>query len=189
MFLSVLLAASAFAGTWSLDPAHSKVGFRVSHMMVSSVEGEFPDVSAKLDLEPGKVADLSVQVEVEMKTVDTNEPKRDAHLRSAEFLDVEKFPTMRFVSKKVKPNKDGGFDVFGELTLHGVTKAVTLEAKGLQQAVTDPWGNKRVGVHATATIDRQEFGVAFSQTLDGGGVLVGDEIELRIDAEFTLDPS
>lgn len=183
---SVLLmgATQAQAGeAWSLDPAHSRVGFRVSHMMISSVEGRFTDVSGSLELEPGQLSDLSVQVEVAMNSVETGIEQRDEHLRTADFLDVANHPTMSFVSKKVKTHK-GGFDLTGVLTIRGVSKTVTFQGSGLDAVVIDPWGNQRVGAHATTTIDRQDFGVAYNQLLETGGVMVGDDLQLQIDVEF-----
>ncbi|MEZ4235595.1 MAG: YceI family protein [Myxococcota bacterium] len=187
--LLLLLATAAHAETWQLDPAHSRVGFSVSHMMISTVEGQFSGVTGTLDYTPGHLADLDLSVQVDMSTVDTRNADRDAHLRKPDFLDVEKYPTMSFVATKVKPHKDGTFEVVGDLTIKGVTKPVTLQGKGLQAAVTDPWGGKRVGATATGTIDRQAFGVTYNQALDAGGVLVGDEVTLNLAAEFVARSS
>jgi polyisoprenoid-binding protein YceI len=187
MFVILLLAGLAQADTWTLDSTHSKVGFRVSHMMVSSVEGRFGGVTGTLDFEPGKVGDLDIEVEVDMATIDTANAKRDGHLQAAGFLDVANHPSMRFESRKVKVTRGGEFDLSGDLTLRGVTKPITLHGSGLALAVTDPWGNERVGAHATAIINRQDFGVTWNQALEAGGVLVGDEVHLRIDVEFTKD--
>ncbi len=183
---SALLLAStaAHAETWQIDPTHTRVGFRVSHMMVSSVEGSFPDVSGTLDLQPGKLSDAKVSVEVTMNTVSTGNDQRDEHLRTSDFLDVANHPTMTFSSTGLKA-KRGGFELTGDLTIRGVTKRVTFTGTGLDQVAVDPWGNKRMGAHATTIVNRQDFGVAWNQALETGGLLVGDELPLQIDVEFT----
>jgi len=179
-----LLATPAEAGTWKLDPAHSHVGFSVTHMMISEVEGEFAGIEGSLAYEVGQLDELQLEVTVDMATVDTRNADRDAHLAKPDFLDVAKHPTMTFVATKVVPGSKGAFDVVGDLTIKGITKEVTLRAKGLQASVVDPWGQTRVGAKATAVIDRQDFGVRFNQALDAGGVLVGDEVTLELSAEF-----
>jgi polyisoprenoid-binding protein YceI len=186
---ALFLPAAAQAGEWQLDPAHSRVGFRVAHMMVTYVEGGFDEVSATLDYEVGKLDDLSVEVTVDVASVDTDNDKRDEHLRASDFLDVANHPNMTFVSTGVKPLKNGRFELTGDLTLRGVTKPVTLTATGLDSAVRDPWGNLRVGASATGVIDRQDFGVSYSQLLETGGLAVGNEVELRIDVVFTQPAS
>jgi polyisoprenoid-binding protein YceI len=178
------LSAPAFAGSWQLDPSHSRVGFSVTHMMISEVQGEFAGVTGTLDYEVGKVGALALDVQVDMATVDTRSADRDAHLAKEDFLDVAKFPTMRFVSTGTTVHKDGSFDVVGKLTIKDVTREVTLKGKGLQSAVKDPWGNTRVGATATGVINRKDFGVSYNQVLDAGGVMVGDEITLSLAAEF-----
>lgn len=180
----LLVPGLASAGTWTLDPAHSHVGFAVSHMMISEVEGEFGGVEGSLTYDVGQLSSMKLSVTVDMTTVDTRNADRDAHLAKEDFLDVAKFPTMTFVAKSVKSTGDGTFDVVGDLTIKGVTKSVTLHGKGLTQAVTDPWGNQRVGAKATAVIHRKDFGVSYNQTLDAGGVMVGDEVTLSLSAEF-----
>ncbi len=184
LFALFAFTPAADAATWTLDSSHSKVGFGVTHLMVSTVEGDFREVESTLDFEPGQVKDLTVEVTVQVASVDSGNDKRDEHLRTSDFLDVESHPTMTFVSKKVKADRDGGLVVTGDLTLRGVTKSVTLEGTGLQQVVKDPWGNERVGVRVTGSIDRTEFGVEWNQALEAGGMLVGDEVTLEIQAEY-----
>ena len=188
--LSALLfvASPAVAGTWQLDPSHSRVGFSVTHMMISEVQGEFAGVTGTLDYEVGKLGALQLDVVVDMATVDTRSADRDAHLAKPDFLDVAAFPTMRFVSTRVDVKKDGSFDVVGKLTIKGVTREVTLAGKGLAAAVKDPWGNTRVGATATGTINRKDFGVSYNQVLDAGGVMVGDTVTLSLAAEFVQKP-
>lgn len=182
---ALLVGATAHAGSWELDPAHSHIGFRVSHMMVSWVEGQFPMARGTLSYDPGDLSALSVQVTVDVESVETGNAKRDEHLRSSDFLAVDAHPEMRFVSRSVKARRGGGFDLTGDLTIRGVTRPVTFEAKGLGSPIVDPWGKERVGATATATIDRQDFGVSWNEVLEAGGVLVGDDLELRVDVAFT----
>lgn len=189
IFASLLLGGTAEAATWSVDASHTRVGFRVTHMLISSVEGQFPGVTGTLEFEPGQLDDLSVTVEVDMTTVDTRNEKRDGHLKGPDFLHVEAHPTMTFASTDVKARRDGSFDLIGDLTIRGVTKQVTLQGTGLTQSIVDPWGNERVGARAVATIDRQDFGVSWNQSLDAGGMVVGDELELQIDVEFVRSSS
>lgn len=181
------LSTTAFAGSWTLDPTHSKVGFRVSHMMVSSVEGQFHGVEATLEMDGTDRSTLEVAVTIDTTTVDTANADRDAHLQQADFLDTATFPQMTFRSTGVKKAKKDTFVLVGDLTLRGVTKEVELTTTGLAQVVTDPWGNQRVGARAVGVIDRQDFGVSFNQALDVG-VLVGDEVTLQLDVEFIQKP-
>lgn len=182
--VTLLSTTPALADTWTLDPDHSRVGFAVSHLMVSTVEGEFRDVAATLEHDLTTPQALSVRVSVDLASVDTRNDKRDEHLRSSDFLDIATHPTMTFESTRVRWRRNGAFTVDGTLTLRGVSKPLTLTGKGLTQVVTDPWGNERVGVSATGILNRQDFGVQWNQALETGGVLVGDEVTLRIDAEF-----
>lgn len=180
---TTLFSTPALADTWELDPAHSRVGFGVTHLMVSTVEGRFPAAQATLDYEVGAVRDLEVTVDIDVASIDTNNEQRDEHLRSADFFDVAQFPAITFRSTGVKASRKG-FEIAGDLTIKGVTKRVTLKGTGLEAAVTDPWGNQRVGATATTTVNRKDFGLTWNQTLETGGVLVGDDVELRLQVEF-----
>lgn len=180
---SLLSSSTAWAATWQLDPTHSKVGFAVSHLMVSTVEGESQQVEASLDYEPD-AGTFGVEVTVDLSSVDTANDQRDDHLRSSDFLDIANHPNMTFVSREVKLRRNGRFTIEGDLTLRGVTRSVTLEGRGLDQVVADPWGNTRVGASARGEINRKDFGVSWNTALETGGVLVGDTVELRIEAEF-----
>ena len=178
------LATASAADTWAIDPVHSRVGFSVTHMTISSVEGRFKDFEGTISYDAGKLDSLKANVKIDMTSVDTENADRDAHLKKEDFLYVEKYPEMTFVSTGVKPGKKGAFELMGDLTIRGVTKPVTFEAKGLDQTVTDPWGNDRVGAHATTVIDRKAFGVNYNQVLDRGGVMVGDDVTIELDIEF-----
>lgn len=179
-----LAAAPALAATWELDPAHSEVGFRVRHMAVSWTRGRFDAVSGKLELDEKDLSKSKAEVAIETKSVNTSVKDRDDHLRSADFFDVEKFPKMTFVSKKFEQRGDK-LTIEGELTLHGVTKTVKLEGEALSKPAKDPWGNLRIGTRATAKLSRKDFGLTWNKALELGGVLVGDDVEIALEVEFT----
>lgn len=191
VFAASLLALGAQAQeqktVWSLDPAHSSVGFSVRHMMVSNVRGEFTQFSVSVTTVADKPETAQVEVSIQAASIDTRIADRDKHLRSADFLDVEKFPTITFVSKKVEPAGNGKFRVTGDLTIKGVTKPVVLEAE-VSPVMKDPWGNLRVGVHATTTINRKDFGVSWHRVLDTGEVVVGDDVRVILDVELVRKP-
>ena len=190
MFLSAMLGlaigAPAFAETtgWDLDPSHSEVGFSVRHMMVSNTKGKFQKFSGALNLDEKDPTKSTVEVSVDVASIDTNDEKRDQHLRSPDFFEAEKFPQITFKSKSIK--KAGkGFKVVGDLTMHGVTKEVTLDVESLSATVKDPWGNEKRGLVAKGKINRHDFKVSWNKALDAGGVVVGDDVTLTIEAEFT----
>ena len=169
------------AGTYDVDPGHSHVGFTVKHLMVAKTRGRFGDFQASIVVGDDP-ADSSVEVEVRTASVDTRDEQRDGHLRSADFFDVEQFPTMTYRSTRVTPAADGHWTVDGELTVKGVTHPVALEVT-FEGGVGDPWGNARAVFSATATIDREAFGLTWNQALEGGGVLVGKKVAIEIEAE------
>ncbi|NOY24560.1 MAG: polyisoprenoid-binding protein [Oligoflexia bacterium] len=182
---SLLLSASASAATWQIDTAHSHLGFKVRHMTVSWVDGEFHDFSGTVEYDPAKPDATTANITAQMASIDTDQPKRDAHLISPDFFDATKYPTMTFTSSKVQSAAGDTLQVTGDLTMHGVTKPVVLQVEGLGQPVADPWGNYRVGATVTGTINRQDFGVSWNDTLDSGGVVVGDDVKLVIEVELT----
>ena len=177
--------ASTTAGTsttWQLDPAHSHVEFSVKHLMIARVKGRFADVTGTVELGADPAAS-TVDVVIDAASIDTREAKRDAHLRSADFFDVERFPTIAFRSREVRPTGGGEFSVVGDLTIRDVTREVTLEATEEGRG-TDPWGGERAGFSATAQIDRRDFGLTWNQALEAGGVLVGNEIRIALEVEL-----
>jgi len=181
---AVLLAPSAaFAGNWNIDGAHSTAGFAVRHMMVSKAKGQFNKLSGKLALDDKDVTKSSIEATIDVASIDTNNGKRDEHLRSPDFFDAEKFPSITFKSTKVEKNGKDALKVTGDLTMHGVTKSVVLDAT-LSGPATNPWGQVVRGVEAKAKINRKDFGLTWNKTLETGGVVVGDEVEISIDAEF-----
>ena len=185
LVLALLTPLAAPAATYEIDPAHTSVQFSVRHMMISNVRGEFTKLSGKVVGDPAKPAATTVEATIDAASIDTRNEKRDEHLKSPDFLDVAKFPTITFKSTKVEKAGENAWKLTGDLTLHGVTKPVVLDVTNLTPPMKDPWGNTRVGAQATTTINRQDFGVSFNKTLDGGGVLVGDEIAITIDVEVT----
>jgi len=171
------------SGTWAIDTAHTKVGFAVKHMGVSTVRGEFHDYDGVLEVDEN--GQLHARGKVKVASVNTNQAQRDEHLRSADFFDVEQHPTIAYRSTRVTPQSSGHYDVEGDLTVRGVTKPVRLQVT-FEGAVTDPWGNVRGGFAASAEIDREDFGLTWNQVLEGGGVLVGKKITIEIEAEAVL---
>jgi polyisoprenoid-binding protein YceI len=170
--------------TWQIDPAHSSAHFAVRHMMVANVRGEFSRVTGTVVLEPSNPATARAEAVIDAAGIQTREPARDQHLRSADFLDVERFPTITYRSLEVQTREDGGFQVAGELTLHGVTRPVTLAVEPPSAETRDPYGSIRVGTSASAKIDRRDFGLTWNAVLEAGGVLVGNEIRITLDVEL-----
>ena len=177
--------ALAQPSMWQIDSSHTSVQFAVRHLMVSTVRGTFGKVSGVAKLDPSDPAKSSVEATIDVSTIDTRDEKRDAHLKDTDFLDVARFPTISFKSKSVQKVDDTHYKVVGDLTLHGVTKPVTLDVEGSPTPLTDPWGNARLGGVATTKMNRQDFGIAFSKAMDNGGLVVGNEVEITIDVELT----
>ena len=179
---TIMLALPALAADWNVDTTHSSVAFEVRHMAISKVKGGFGDFTGTVSGEPGKPETFSVEATVQLASVDTGNGKRDDHLRSADFFDVEKFPTMTFKSTGVKMDGDEG-TLTGELTLHGVTKPVEFELE-YAGMVDDPWGNTRMGFSAETTIDRRDFGLTWSKALETGGLVVDNDVEIELEVEL-----
>jgi len=169
---------------WNIDPAHSSAEFKVKHMMISNVKGKFSGVSGVLSLDETDVARSAVEASIAVTTLTTSDDQRDAHLKSADFFDAEKFPIMAFKSTAVKSTGVGEYAVTGELTLHGVTRSVTFAVEGPTAPTKDPWGNLRVGLSATTKINRKDFGLTWNAALETGGVLVGEDVAISLDVEF-----
>jgi polyisoprenoid-binding protein YceI len=181
----VLLSVAAFAQTaqWDIDPNHSTAQFTVRHMAISNVTGSFTKVSGVLMLNEKDLAQSQVQATIDVTSVDTRVEARDKDLRSPNFFDVEKYPTMEFKSTKVVSN-GGKLQVMGDLTIHGTTRPVTLDVDGPTPATTDPWGNQRRGLSATTIINRQDFGLKWNNRMGTGEAVVGDTVKIQIDAEL-----
>ncbi len=167
---------------WDIDTSHSGVHFSVRHMVIAKVRGAFERWQGAIDFDAADPTQSKVEVSIDTASIDTREPKRDEHLRSPDFLDVEKFPKMTFVSTKVEKVEDGVLRVHGDLTLHGVTQPVVLETE-LLGIGKDPWGNERIGFQARASLIRKDFGLGWNAMLETGGVLVGEKVDITLDIE------
>jgi len=170
--------------TWNIDPAHSAADFKVKHMMISNVKGSFSGLSGTLTEHTVDSTLSSVDASIPLASISTGDPQRDGHLKSAEFFDAEKFPTMTFKSTKVVRNGEADYSVTGDLTIHGVTKPVTFAVEGPSAPGKDPWGNTRIGLSATAKINRKDFGLGWNAALETGGFLVGEEVSITLDVQF-----
>ena len=169
--------------TWNLDPVHTTAEFKVRHMMITNVRGQFTDVTGVLKLDEEDPTHSHVEVSIQAASINTRNADRDAHLRSADFFDVERFPTLSFVSTHVKRAADGEVAVEGNLTIHGVTRKVVFAVEGLTTPAKDPWGNTRLGLSAKTKIDRKDFGLMWNAALEAGGVLVGDEVTITLEVQ------
>ena len=173
------------AVTYSIDPIHSAAGFKVRHLMVSNVKGEFSGVTGSVIFDPSNPANSKVEAAIDATTVNTRDEQRDTHLKSADFLNVEQFPKITFISKKVEPMGGHEYRVTGDLTIHGVTKAVVLDVEGGHAEIRDPWGNVKTGASATTKINRKDFGLVWNVALETGGVLVGEDVTISLELELT----
>jgi polyisoprenoid-binding protein YceI len=173
----------ARASTWEVDSAHSSAQFSVRHLMVSNVRGEFGKVAGTVNLNDTDPTKSTVEVEIDATSVNTREPKRDEHLRSPDFFDVAKFPKITFKSTQISKVTEGKYSLVGNLTIHGVTKPVTLTTE-LSPEIKDPWGNVKRGGTATTTINRKDFGLTWNKALEAGGVVVGDAVNIVVDVEL-----
>jgi polyisoprenoid-binding protein YceI len=185
---TLALPASAGTTTWQIDPQHSSAQFGVTHLMISTVRGEFHGVKGTVVLDDQDITKSTVNVTIDATSVETREPDRDKHLKSPDFLDVAKFPSLTFKSTKVEQVSPGELRVTGDLTIRGVTKQVVLNVAGPKAPIKDPWGLQRSAVSATAKINRQDFGVSWNKTLDSGGVVVSDEVRITLDVEMVIPP-
>ena len=177
--------ANAAANDWNIDPMHAAAHFSIKHMMISTVRGGFSKVTGTVNYDGKDLAMAKVDASIDMATIDTGEPKRDEHLRSKDFFEVEKYPSMTFKSTKIKPAGKGKFAMSGELTMHGVTKPVTLSVDGPSQEIKDRQGNPKVGFSATGVVNRKDFGITYNSVLDGGGFALGEEVPITLDIEMT----
>jgi polyisoprenoid-binding protein YceI len=182
--IALSLPALASATTWNIDPDHSNIGFKVRHLMVSNVKGSFEKLTGVVDINDKDVTKSKVDVSIDTASINTNVQKRDEHLRSADFFDVAKFPTMTFVSKKVAKAGKDKLKVTGDLTLHGITKQVVLDVEGPTAESKDPWGAIRRGAVATTKINRKDFGLVWNKALETGGVAVGEEVAITLEIEM-----
>jgi polyisoprenoid-binding protein YceI len=177
-------SAVAQAATFEIDPVHTTVQFAVRHMMVSNVRGTFGKVNGTVNLDEADLTKSSVEATIDAGSIDTRDLKRDAHLKSPDFLDVAKYPSITFKSKRVTKVADDKYQVTGDLTIHGVTKEAVLDVDGSPHTITDPMGNVKTGGSAHTKINRKDFGITWSKSLDGGGLMVGNDVDITIDVEL-----
>jgi polyisoprenoid-binding protein YceI len=182
--MSTLATPQTSTTTWNIDPVHSVAEFKVKHMMISNVKGQFAKVTGALTLDESDLAKSRVEASIEAASIETRDAQRDAHLKSADFLHVEKFPTLAFKSASIGMIRDGELAVEGDLTIRGVTRKVLFTVEGPTPPAKDPWGNIRVAVSATTKINRKDFGLTWNAALETGGILVGEEVIITLDVQF-----
>ncbi|PZM85899.1 MAG: protein yceI precursor [Candidatus Melainabacteria bacterium] len=181
----LVMPSARAADTWTIDPMHTAANFSIKHMMISTVRGGFGKVSGTVEYDGKNLAKAKVDATIDASSINTNEAKRDEHLRGKDFFDTEKFPNITFKSTAIKPKGKGKFAMTGDLTMHGVTKPVTLDVDGPSQAIKDKQGNHKVGFSASGTIKRKDFGITYNSVLDGGGVALGEEVPITLDVEMS----
>ena len=181
--LALVVASQASAEVWTIDPAHTVAGFTARHMMITNVTGVFEAAAGTIDYTPGNPGATKADITIEAKSINTRNTRRDTHLRTDDFINVEKYPTITFKSKRVQNVRADGFDMVGDLTIRDVTKEVVLKVDGIAPPIKDPQGNRRVGANATTTINRKDFGVNYNRALEAGGVLIGDEVKINIEIQ------
>ena len=170
--------------TWKLDPAHSAAEFKVKHMMISNVKGSLTGLNGVLNEDPADATRTTVEATIDVTTLSTGDAQRDGHLKSPDFFEAEKYPAMTFKSTSVKKTGEGEYAVTGDLTMHGVSKPVTFAVEGPSAPGKDPWGNTRIGLSATAKINRKDFGLSWNAALETGGVLVGEDVQITLEIQF-----
>ena len=182
--MTALTATETAVTTWNIDPVHSVAEFKVKHMMISNVKGHFTGIAGKLTQDEADPTKSQIEATIDATSIDTRDPQRDAHLKSADFFDVEKFLTLSFKSTRIARIGEGELSVEGDLTIHGVTRKVTFDVEGPTAPSKDPWGNTRIGLSATAKINRKDYGLNWNAALETGGILVGDEVTITLDVQF-----
>jgi len=186
LLLALFLGVSAAAQTssWTIDPKHSTAQFTVRHLAISNVSGNFTNVTGTIDLNEKDITQSQVSAVIDVSSVDTRVSDRDKDLRSPNFFDVEKYPTIEFKSKRIVNSGGGKLQVIGDLTMHGTTREVTLDVDGPTPELNDPWGNVRRGFSASTTLNRKDFGLTYNHALKTGEAVVGDNVKIQIDLEL-----
>lgn len=179
---AILLTSSLTAATWDIDQAHSEVGFQVKHMVIAKVNGKFDSFSGTIDFDGKNFQNASVAVTIDVKSIDTDNEKRDGHLKSGDFFLADSFPQITFKSTRVIPGENDKFQIVGDLTIRGVTRQVTLDAV-LNGVIDDSWGNKRAGFSAATEINRFDYGVSWDNALETGGLVVSKEVRIMLEVE------
>lgn len=181
---SALAAPQTAVSTWNIDPAHSVAEFKVKHMMISNVKGQFAGIKGVLSLDEADISNSHVEGSIDVASINTREPQRDTHLKSADFFHVEQHPTLLFKSTRLTRKAEGELAVAGDLTIRGISKNVVFTVEGPTPPGKDPWGNTRLGISATTKINRKDFGLTWNAALETGGILVGDQVTITLDAQF-----
>jgi polyisoprenoid-binding protein YceI len=177
-------AATPAAAAYTIEPAHSSAHFKVRHLMIANVRGEFSKVSGTVKFDPSNLTGSSITAEIDVNSINTREPDRDKHLKSADFFDAANYPTIKFQSKKVETDGPEGYKVTGDLTIRGATHEVALNVTGPTPEIKDPWGYTRRGAEVVAKFSRKDFGLTYNAVLETGGVVVGDQIEISLEVEL-----
>ena len=180
----LLFPSLALASTWHLDPVHTNIQFSVRHLMISNVKGVFHKFNGTFEIDDKDITKTKASAVIDAASIDTGIEKRDEDLRSANFFEVAKYPTMTFVSKKFTRVGANKFKMTGDLTIHGVTREVVLDMEGLETVVKDPWGGMRRGATLVTRINRKDFGLTYNKVLETGGVMVGDDVAVNIELEM-----
>jgi polyisoprenoid-binding protein YceI len=182
--MTTLAVPQTATTTWNLDPVHSVAEFKVKHMMISNVKGQFTTLTGVLSLDETNHTNSRVEASIQAASINTRDAQRDTHLKSPDFFDAEKFPTLSFKSTRIGRSGNGELAVTGDLTIRGVTRNVVFTVEGPTPPAKDPWGNARVGLSATTKINRKDFGLTWNATLETGSILVGDEVTITLDVQF-----
>ena len=182
--MSTTTPAPGTVTTWKLDPAHSVAEFKLKHMMISNVKGTFTGLSGTLQLDEIDRTHSAVEASIDVNTINTGDAQRDGHLKSADFFDAEKYPAITFKSTNIDSTGGPDYEVTGDFTLRGVTKPVILKVEDVSTPSKDPWGNQRIGLSATTKINRKDFGLGWNAALETGGVLVGEDVTITLEAQF-----
>jgi len=182
--LVLFIPVFTYAATWQMDPDHSSFQFKIRHLTVSNVKGDFSKSRGVVMIDDQNITHLKVEVFIDAASINTGHAQRDEHLRGPDFFEVTKYPTITFVSKKVIKTEPNRLKVVGDLTIHGVTREITVDVEGPTPEVKDPWGNFRRGATATAKINRRDFGLTWNKVLDSGGLVVGDEVNIYVEVEL-----
>lgn len=185
LIFAFAVAGNVWAGSYKLDESHTQVGFKIKHLVISTVSGRFNKFSGTFEFDPKKGEIEKLNVEIESASIDTNEPDRDKHLKSPDFFDVEKYPKLTFISKKTTTKDSKPTKLDGELTIHGVKKNVTLDVD-YKGSTVDPWGNERIAFEASTQVNRKDFGLKWNKSLDKGGVMIADDVKIVIEGEALL---
>jgi polyisoprenoid-binding protein YceI len=182
--MSTTTPAPGTVTTWNLDPSHSTAEFKVKHMMISNVKGSFSGISGTLQLNETDYTHSTAKASIPVATLTTGDAQRDGHLKSADFFDAEKYPTITFETTNIDSKGGADYEVTGDFTLHGVTKQIKLAVEDVSEPSKDPWGNQRIGLTATTKINRKDFGLTWNAALETGGVLVGEDVTITLDVQF-----